>query len=79
MSNEEMIAKALAEELRPWLERIKELEVKAIATGAELRLMKELLFRDEKHSPAPGDAGGAPWRGPGRDKNVTRLPIKGAA
>ena len=54
MSNEEMLARTIADELRPWLERIKQLEVSNIELRAELRLVKELTFnnyRDEKQTP----------------------------
>ena len=54
MSNEEMIASVIVGELRPWLERIKQLETQVIETRAELRLVKELTFnnyRDDKHTP----------------------------
>jgi hypothetical protein len=51
MSNEEMLARAIADELRPWLERIKQLEAANIEKGAEIRLLKEFLLRDEKRAP----------------------------
>jgi hypothetical protein len=50
MTNEEIVASAFAEILKPWLERIKQLETKSIEQGAELRLLKELTLRDEKHT-----------------------------
>jgi hypothetical protein len=61
MSNEEMIARSIADELRPWLERIKQLEAANIEKGAEIRLLKELLlnYRDEKRAPdlmSPGES-----------------------
>jgi hypothetical protein len=56
-TNEEMIAHAIADELRPWLDRIKQLEVKTIEQAAELRVLKELALssRDEKHFLFPGE------------------------
>ena len=54
MTNEEMIVRALADELRPWFERIKQLEASNIELRAELRLVKELTFnnyRDDKQTP----------------------------
>jgi hypothetical protein len=44
MTNEEMIAQAVADILKPWLERIKQLESRDIERGAELRLLKELVL-----------------------------------
>jgi hypothetical protein len=60
MSNEEMLAHAIADELRPWLERIKQLETENIGLRAEFRLLKELAlnYRDDKHTPGltfPGE------------------------
>jgi len=54
MSNEQFLARAIADELRPWLERIKQLETSNIELRAELRLVKELTFnnyRDDKQTP----------------------------
>lgn len=53
MTIEEM-GSALGEELRPWFERIRQLEAANIEIRAELRLVKELTFnncRDEKQTP----------------------------
>jgi len=60
VSNEEILARALADELQPWLERIKALEVANIERGAEIRLLKELVLgnRDQKH------ASGEAWNDP---------------
>jgi hypothetical protein len=51
MTNEEMLARAIADELRPWLERIKQLEAANIEKGAEIRLLKELVLNYEKRAP----------------------------
>jgi len=54
LTNEEMLAKALADELRPWFERIKQLEAENIGLRAEFRFLKELTlnnYRDEKQTP----------------------------
>ena len=62
MSNEEILARALAEELRPWFERIKQLEASNIERGAEIRLLKELVLNSQKQAPAGAKAwDGSPW------------------
>ena len=59
LTNEEMLAKALADELRPWLERIRQLETRDIEKGAEIRLLRELVLSEKRT--APGRFG-IPWR-----------------
>jgi hypothetical protein len=61
-SNEETIARAIGEVIRPLLdrlqERIRQLESEGIALRAEVRLLKELTLsncRDEKHLLLPGE------------------------
>ena len=82
MSNEELLARALADELRPWLERIKALEVKTIEQAAELRLIKEMAlenYREKRvqNASIPGDRTGLTF--PGERARVVCLASKGAA
>jgi hypothetical protein len=53
MTNKEMLARAIADELRPWLQRIRQLEVSNIEKGAEIRLLRELIinYRDAPSRP----------------------------
>ena len=55
MTDEQAIASAVAVFMREQLAsrdaRIKELETKSIAQGAELRLLKEMVLRGEKGLP----------------------------
>jgi hypothetical protein len=79
-SNEEVVAGAICEFLKPLFARVAALETKTIEQAAELRVVKQALFNrdDEKHSSPTSEAPlpkSDPWRGPGQPKSVTRLRV----
>ena len=82
LTNEEMLAKALADELRPWLERIKQLETENAVQHRRIELLeilnvdlkaevKAMSYREKRVDTLDI---GSPWRPPpkiaGRSRSI---------